>query len=279
MRLGSDRRRRGDPSPTPPAAVLLVAPRGARCRPRPARRAIDLADGGPVAVLALLQDPRLRVRDAEPGAHADRQGTHRQLDWSCRTRSGGSRSWGARRTVRWRRPAIRPGHRTSVARRRGVAPCGHRSADRGPAATLLEGDVAASGPPAARLGGRGRRRRVGSGPPPPRTDAAIDPMTRRRMLSHVGSARRVDPNKPAAAAGSDSRLRAPAIQKAASRATAPRSPRLRRARSRIRSVGDRQSGPGPSPGNGPHHDPGRRPNGNFQGHAVEDRERADVARA
>jgi hypothetical protein len=48
------RRRRGDPQPDSPRAVLLV-PLGGRASPVALRSTRDLADGGPVAVLALLK--------------------------------------------------------------------------------------------------------------------------------------------------------------------------------------------------------------------------------
>lgn len=48
------RRSRGDPAPDSPRAVLLV-PLGAKASRTAIRQARDLADGGPIAVLALLK--------------------------------------------------------------------------------------------------------------------------------------------------------------------------------------------------------------------------------
>jgi len=52
--IGPLRRRRGDPQPDSPRAVLLV-PLGGRASPVALRTARDRAAGGPVAVLALLK--------------------------------------------------------------------------------------------------------------------------------------------------------------------------------------------------------------------------------
>jgi hypothetical protein len=136
------RRRRGDPPPESPRAVLVVALAGV-VSPDAARKAIALADGGPIAVLALLRIHGYAFGMPNPGLMPTPKERTAQLDVVSRAigrieKLGGEADGQVTAT---RHPARTV---TAVARRRNVH---HVVIDQATVSRLrrsIEGDVAAA---------------------------------------------------------------------------------------------------------------------------------------